>query len=225
MKDKKSFVQEKYLKNIRCQWNQQMIEKNSNHENYLSNSLGNNDCLMKYTTSGRRSRYSSIHSGLYWNRLNKYQLYLLYPEITYYLLPIETYTFLINNKNQRDRNADNWSTYLKNVSPNITRAGTNDTISERCDECIDFTIITIRNNASISNFGGGFRWKSEYSWCIIEVKMFIRIRYLAANQGLNSYENVLFFPNYINHVKISQNVLTFQPKTDSILIVITYSSV
>ncbi|KAE9521825.1 hypothetical protein AGLY_017777 [Aphis glycines] len=113
MKDKKSFVQEKYLKNIRCQWNQQMIEKNSNHENYLSNSLGNNDCLMKFTTSGRRSRYSSIHSGLYWNRLNKYQLYLLYPEITYYLLPIKTYTFLINNKNQRDRNADNWSTYLK----------------------------------------------------------------------------------------------------------------
>ncbi|KAE9525152.1 hypothetical protein AGLY_014566 [Aphis glycines] len=31
-------------------------------------------------------------------------------------------------------------------------------------------IITSRNNASISNFGGGFRWKSEYPWCIIEVK-------------------------------------------------------
>ncbi|KAF0768811.1 Uncharacterized protein FWK35_00025246 [Aphis craccivora] len=30
--------------------------------------------------------------------------------------------------------------------------------------------ITIRNNAQISNFGGGFRCKSEYSWCIIEVK-------------------------------------------------------
>ncbi|KAF0770252.1 Uncharacterized protein FWK35_00007811 [Aphis craccivora] len=43
--------------------------------------------------------------------------------------------------------------------------------SERSDECIDFTmIITSRNNASISNFGGGFRWKSEYPWCIIEVK-------------------------------------------------------
>ncbi|KAE9537184.1 hypothetical protein AGLY_006207 [Aphis glycines] len=41
--------------------------------------------------------------------------------------------------------------------------------SERSDECIDFTmIITSRNSASISNFGGGFRWKSEYSWCIIE---------------------------------------------------------
>ncbi|KAE9530856.1 hypothetical protein AGLY_011318 [Aphis glycines] len=43
--------------------------------------------------------------------------------------------------------------------------------SERSDECIDFTIIiTSRNNASISNFRGGFRWQSEYSWCIIEVK-------------------------------------------------------
>ncbi|KAE9539854.1 hypothetical protein AGLY_005106 [Aphis glycines] len=42
---------------------------------------------------------------------------------------------------------------------------------ELSDECIDFTmIITSRNNASISNFGGGFRWKSEYPWCIIEVK-------------------------------------------------------
>ncbi|KAF0757784.1 Uncharacterized protein FWK35_00021605 [Aphis craccivora] len=25
-----------------------------------------------------------------------------------------------------------------------------------------------RNNAPISNFGGGFRFKSEYPWCIIE---------------------------------------------------------
>ncbi|KAF0759906.1 Uncharacterized protein FWK35_00009131 [Aphis craccivora] len=31
-------------------------------------------------------------------------------------------------------------------------------------------IITSRNNASISNFGDGFRRKSEYPWCIIEVK-------------------------------------------------------
>ncbi|KAF0766346.1 Uncharacterized protein FWK35_00018326 [Aphis craccivora] len=35
--------------------------------------------------------------------------------------------------------------------------------SERSDECIDFTmIITSRNNAPISNYGGGFRCKSEY---------------------------------------------------------------
>ncbi|KAF0764574.1 Uncharacterized protein FWK35_00006975 [Aphis craccivora] len=48
--------------------------------------------------------------------------------------------------------------------------------SERSDECIDFTmIITSRNNAPISNFGSGFRCKSEYPWCIIEVKMSIKI--------------------------------------------------
>ncbi|KAF0773229.1 Uncharacterized protein FWK35_00007673 [Aphis craccivora] len=41
--------------------------------------------------------------------------------------------------------------------------------SERSDECIDFTMIITSgiNNASISNFGGGFRWKNEYLWCII----------------------------------------------------------
>ncbi|KAF0757663.1 Uncharacterized protein FWK35_00021429 [Aphis craccivora] len=43
--------------------------------------------------------------------------------------------------------------------------------SERSEECIDFTmIITSHNNAPISNFMGGFRCKSEYPWCIIEVK-------------------------------------------------------
>ncbi|KAF0743293.1 Uncharacterized protein FWK35_00023227, partial [Aphis craccivora] len=43
--------------------------------------------------------------------------------------------------------------------------------SERSNECIDFTmIISSRNNASISNFKGGFRWKSEYPWCTIGVK-------------------------------------------------------
>ncbi|KAF0683292.1 Uncharacterized protein FWK35_00034865 [Aphis craccivora] len=29
--------------------------------------------------------------------------------------------------------------------------------------------ITSQNHAPISNFGGGFRCKSEYPWCIIEV--------------------------------------------------------
>ncbi|KAF0769056.1 Uncharacterized protein FWK35_00009762 [Aphis craccivora] len=43
--------------------------------------------------------------------------------------------------------------------------------SERSDECIDFTMnITSRNNAPISNYGGSFRCKSEYPWCIIEFK-------------------------------------------------------
>ncbi|KAF0762451.1 Uncharacterized protein FWK35_00008292 [Aphis craccivora] len=31
-------------------------------------------------------------------------------------------------------------------------------------------VITNRNSVSISNFGGDFRWQSEYPWCIIEVK-------------------------------------------------------
>ncbi|KAF0765130.1 Uncharacterized protein FWK35_00021684, partial [Aphis craccivora] len=30
--------------------------------------------------------------------------------------------------------------------------------------------ITSRNNALISNFGGSFRCKNKYPWCIIEVK-------------------------------------------------------
>ncbi|KAF0705953.1 Uncharacterized protein FWK35_00038647 [Aphis craccivora] len=33
-----------------------------------------------------------------------------------------------------------------------------------------YSIIISRNNALISNFRGGFRCKSEYPWCIIEVK-------------------------------------------------------
>ncbi|KAF0773777.1 Uncharacterized protein FWK35_00000065 [Aphis craccivora] len=47
--------------------------------------------------------------------------------------------------------------------------------SERSEECIDFTmIITSRNNAPISNYGGGFRCKSEYPWCIIEFSKKLR---------------------------------------------------
>ncbi|KAF0693279.1 Uncharacterized protein FWK35_00031624, partial [Aphis craccivora] len=43
--------------------------------------------------------------------------------------------------------------------------------SQGSEEYIDFTmIITSRNNAPISNYGGGFRCKSEYHWCIIQVK-------------------------------------------------------
>ncbi|KAF0766685.1 Uncharacterized protein FWK35_00019763 [Aphis craccivora] len=38
--------------------------------------------------------------------------------------------------------------------------------------CVSVYSITSRNNALISNFGGGFRWQNEYSWCIIKVKTF-----------------------------------------------------
>ncbi|KAF0749451.1 Uncharacterized protein FWK35_00037128, partial [Aphis craccivora] len=37
--------------------------------------------------------------------------------------------------------------------------------------CVFFVSVystTSRNNIPISNFGGGFRYKSEYPWCIIE---------------------------------------------------------
>ncbi|KAF0751615.1 Uncharacterized protein FWK35_00015672 [Aphis craccivora] len=47
--------------------------------------------------------------------------------------------------------------------------------SERSYECIDFTMLcvcvhtrTCRNNVSISNYGGSFRWQNESSWCIGE---------------------------------------------------------
>ncbi|KAF0699402.1 Uncharacterized protein FWK35_00031598, partial [Aphis craccivora] len=64
--------------------------------------------------------------------------------------------------------------------------------SERSDVCIDFTMLcvfyfyyfyffvsvytrTCRNNASISNYGGGFRWQNESSWCIGPLKFLIQI--------------------------------------------------
>ncbi|KAF0710362.1 Uncharacterized protein FWK35_00026615, partial [Aphis craccivora] len=68
--------------------------------------------------------------------------------------------------------------------------------SERSDECIDFTMlcvflffylseysITSRYNAPISNFGGGFRCKSEYPWCIIEFSKKSRITKKKKNYG------------------------------------------
>ncbi|KAF0712695.1 Uncharacterized protein FWK35_00023086 [Aphis craccivora] len=58
--------------------------------------------------------------------------------------------------------------------------------SERSEECIDFRMmcvffvfvsvysITSRNNAPISNYGGGFRYKSEYPRCIIKFSKKLR---------------------------------------------------
>ncbi|KAF0772076.1 Uncharacterized protein FWK35_00012372 [Aphis craccivora] len=36
--------------------------------------------------------------------------------------------------------------------------------------CVCLYSKTSQNNAPISNFGGGVRYKNEYPWCIIEVK-------------------------------------------------------
>ena len=86
--------------------------------------------------------------------------------------------------------------------------------SERSDEYIDFTMmgdfffvsvhsITSPNNSSISNFKGGFRWQSEYPWCIIEVKskhfptVFKKSIFL---YGCNSKTN------HCKHLKFSPNV-------------------
>ncbi|KAE9541284.1 hypothetical protein AGLY_004529 [Aphis glycines] len=70
--------------------------------------------------------------------------------------------------------------------------------SEWSDECIDFTmIITSQNNASISNFGGGFRWKGEYPWCIIEFSTESIFLY-----GCNSKTN------HCKYLKFSPNVYT-----------------
>ncbi|KAF0753784.1 Uncharacterized protein FWK35_00025066 [Aphis craccivora] len=43
-------------------------------------------------------------------------------------------------------------------------------ILQLCVFFVSVYSITSRNNAPISNFGGGFRCKSKYPWCIIEVK-------------------------------------------------------
>ncbi|KAE9526838.1 hypothetical protein AGLY_013486 [Aphis glycines] len=70
---------------------------------------------------------------------------------------------------QFDTTVKKYRNYRKKMFGKITVIN-----SERSDECIDFTmIITSRNNAPISNYGGGFRCKSEYPWCIIEFE-FIR---------------------------------------------------
>ncbi|KAE9542441.1 hypothetical protein AGLY_003302 [Aphis glycines] len=38
------------------------------------------------------------------------------------------------------------------------------------NEVMNAYSIICRNNSTISNFGVVFRWKSEYPWCIIEIK-------------------------------------------------------
>ncbi|KAF0745182.1 Uncharacterized protein FWK35_00034193 [Aphis craccivora] len=104
--------------------------------------------------------------------------------------------------------------------------------SERREKCIDFTmIITSRNNAPISNYGGGFRCKSEYPWYIIEFskksrknkkkKMTEKREYLrktsfrpkriflyGCNSKTNHFKNLKFSPNiYIS--SNFQSILTF----------------
>ncbi|KAE9523574.1 hypothetical protein AGLY_016126 [Aphis glycines] len=102
--------------------------------------------------------------------------------------------------------------------------------SERSDECIDFTMmyvffvsvysITSRNNASISNFGGGFRWKSEYPWCIIEVKskhfptVFEKIeKNKKKNDGKREFlRKTSFRPNRFFYMVVIQKLISYHCK-------------
>ncbi|KAF0749666.1 Uncharacterized protein FWK35_00014926 [Aphis craccivora] len=56
------------------------------------------------------------------------------------------------------------------LSYSITCDLKNMKIKKILNEVMNHYSITSRNNASISNFAGGFRWKSEYLWCIIKFK-------------------------------------------------------
>ncbi|KAF0736745.1 Uncharacterized protein FWK35_00022825 [Aphis craccivora] len=70
--------------------------------------------------------------------------------------------------------------------------------SERSDECIDFTMMCV----FLCLCAFGFRWKSEYPWCIIEVK--------SLNSKTNHCKYLKFTPNAFNSViYIHQNIMTF----------------
>ncbi|KAF0749150.1 Uncharacterized protein FWK35_00014564 [Aphis craccivora] len=93
--------------------------------------------------------------------------------------------------------------------------------SERSEEFIDFTmmcVITSRNNAPISNFGGGFRCKSEYPWYIIEFKIFKKIeknkkKMTEKREFLRktSFRQNRFFYMVVIKKLITVNTLNFHP--------------
>ncbi|KAF0756213.1 Uncharacterized protein FWK35_00022052, partial [Aphis craccivora] len=79
--------------------------------------------------------------------------------------------------------------------------------SERSEECIDFTmIITSRNNAPISNYGGGFRCKSEYPWCIIEFSKKLRKKKMTEKREF--LRKTSFLPNRIFFMVVIQKLIT-----------------
>ncbi|KAF0712155.1 Uncharacterized protein FWK35_00028927 [Aphis craccivora] len=100
--------------------------------------------------------------------MNLYKLVIIFKRQTYILI------FFCSIQNM------NLILFKMQISP---KANTLIYNSERSEECIDFTMMCVfffvfvsvysrnsRNNAPISNYGDGFRCKSEYPWCIIEVK-------------------------------------------------------
>ncbi|KAF0748993.1 Uncharacterized protein FWK35_00020741 [Aphis craccivora] len=69
------------------------------------------------------------------------------------------------------------------------------------------TNITSRNNAPILNFGGGFRCKSEYPWCIIEVKSkHFPTVFKKIEKNKVSVDNLTNFENLKKFMKISYKV-------------------
>ncbi|KAF0752986.1 Uncharacterized protein FWK35_00013748 [Aphis craccivora] len=87
-----------------------------------------------------------------------------------------------------------WHTELKN--------------SERSDECIDFTmIITSRNNAPISNFGGGFRCKSEYPWLEFAKICNIGRKYCKISPAFEIFYFINIDKNDLAESKILENLI------------------
>ncbi|KAF0760749.1 Uncharacterized protein FWK35_00008307 [Aphis craccivora] len=86
-------------------------------------------------------------------------------------------------------------------------------LTEQSDKCIDFTmIITSRNNASISNFEGGFRWQSEYPWCIIKVKILKKNqeKQKKVTEKREFLRKTSFRQNRIFHMVVTQKLITFK---------------
>ncbi|KAF0773852.1 Uncharacterized protein FWK35_00003100 [Aphis craccivora] len=88
--------------------------------------------------------------------------------------------------------------------------------SERSEECIDFTmIITSRNNAPITNFGGGFRCVSKYPWYIIQVKTFSnsfqknREKQKKMTEKRDFLRKTSFRPNRFFFMIVIQKLITF----------------
>ncbi|KAF0708297.1 Uncharacterized protein FWK35_00033659, partial [Aphis craccivora] len=68
--------------------------------------------------------------------------------------------------------------------------------------------ITRRNNAPISNYGGGFRCKSEYPWCIIEFSKKLRKTKKKMTEKREFLRKTSFRPNRIFFMVVIQKLIT-----------------
>ncbi|KAF0768963.1 Uncharacterized protein FWK35_00001031, partial [Aphis craccivora] len=73
-------------------------------------------------------------------------------------------------------------------------------------------IITSRNNAPISNFVGGFRWKSEYPWCIIEVKSKHLTTFFKKNQKKKTEKQMMCVFYFFIFVSVTRVRVRKNPK-------------